>query len=194
MTYPAPPAAFLLSASGPPGSGTYAPRQWGVDTQGNIFVSAEGGSPGTFATHFQSLSAHLGSAFTSGSGTTATNVTGLAVAPGPGAWKVRGWFPYAGAGTVGSTQKFAFAFGGSAASSYVSWTNHAAAYSAPTMGSAVTTTFTTATITSTVYYLEFNATINVGAGGTLQLTVQSTTSGDEITIEAGASLEATQIE
>ena len=37
------------------------------------------------------------------------------------------------------------------------------------------------------------AALIVTAAGLLQLTVQSTTSGDEITIEGGAFLEATQV-
>ena len=133
--------------------------------------------------------------FTSGTGTAQQNVTGLAATLGVGTWKVRGWFPYVGAGTVGSTQKFAFTFGGTAAAgSYIAWVNKAAAYSAPVVSSTVTTAITTATITSTVYVMEVTATVVVTAAGALQLTVQSTTSGDEVLIEGGAFLEATQID
>jgi hypothetical protein len=139
-------------------------------------------------------SAALASSFTSGSGTAAQNVTGLSVPLGVGTWKVRGWLPYVGAGTVGSTQTFAFSFSGTAGSgTYVAWKNTAAAYEAPAVGSTVTTPFTTATITSTPYLLEFSGTVHVTAAGTLQLTVQSTVSGDEVTIEGGALLEATLV-
>jgi hypothetical protein len=142
-----------------------------------------------------STTAALATSFTSATGTAQQNVTGLAALLNVGTWKVRGWFPYVGAGTVGSTQKFAFTFSGTASGSagYVAWTNKAAAYAAPTVGAAVTTAVTTATITSTVYVMEVEATVVVSAAGTLQLTVQSTTSGDEITIEAGARLEVTQV-
>lgn len=136
----------------------------------------------------------LGAAFTSGTGTAQQPVTGLSAYLGVGTWKVRGWFPYAGAGTVGSTQTFAFTFGGAASASagYVAWQNQAAAYSPPVTGAAVTTPAATATITSTVYYMEVTATVVVTAAGVLQLTVQSATSGDEITVESGAFLETAQ--
>lgn len=147
-----------------------------------------------YGTQPQEFTAALATAFTSATGTAQQNVTGLAAYLSVGTWKVRGWFPYVGAGTVGSTQKFAFTFAGTAsASSYVTWVNQAAAYSAPVTGAAVTTAITTATITATPYYMEFTATLIVTAAGLLQLTVQSTTSGDEITIEGGAFLEATQV-
>jgi hypothetical protein len=141
------------------------------------------------------FTAVLGSSFTSGTGTAAQNVTGLAAYLGVGTWKVRGWFPYVGAGTVASTQTFAFTFSGTASGSagYVAWKNNAAAYAAPTAGAAVTTSFLTPTITTTVYVMEFTGTVVVSAAGTLQLTVKSTVSGDEVLIEAGAFLEATQV-
>jgi hypothetical protein len=149
-------------------------------------------SPYVLASSYEA--AALASSFTSGTGTSAQNVTGLSVPLGVGTWKVRAWLPYAGGGTVGSTQTFAFSFSGTAGSgTYAAWKNNAAAYAAPAAGSAVTTGFTTPTITSTVYVLEFSATVVVTEAGTLQLTVQSATSGDEVTVEGGALLEATLV-
>lgn len=138
--------------------------------------------------------ATLLTAFTSANSTSPQNVTGLSALLQIGTYKVRGWFPYVGAGTVGDTKTFAMAFGGTAATgTYISWFNHAAAYAAPTMSPTITTSFTTPTITSTVYYMEFTATVVVSAAGALQLTVTNNTAGaDEITIEAGAFLEVTQ--
>jgi hypothetical protein len=132
---------------------------------------------------------HLASAFVSGTGTAAQTVTGMAVTLPSGIFLIRGRFWYTGAGTVGSTQTFAFTFGGTTSDARITWQFKAAAYTAPVSGTALTTgSGASPTLTSTTYAIDVEAYAVVTAAGTLQLTVQSTVSGDEVSVLSGSYL------
>jgi hypothetical protein len=131
----------------------------------------------------------LPATFSSGAGTSAQNVTGMAAVLTPGTYLLKGRFWYTAHGTTGSTQTFAFTFGGTASSAQVTWQFKTAAYTAPVSGTTVTTSSgLSPTLTTTTYPLDFEARIAVSAAGTLQLTVTSTTGGDEVSVLAGSNL------
>jgi hypothetical protein len=135
----------------------------------------------------------LGTTFNSGTGTAAQNVTGMAVTLLPGSYLLRGRFWYTAAGTTGSTQTFGFTFGGTATSALVSWQFNTAAYTAPVSGTTLTTSSgLSPTLTTTTYPLDWEAHVVVSAAGTLQLTVTSTTSGDEVSVLAGSYINVQQ--
>lgn len=136
----------------------------------------------------------LGTTFTSGTGTAAQNVTGmnLALVTG-GTYKISGRFYFVGAGTVGSTQTFGFTYSGTTSAVEGAWQFKTAAYTAPVNVTALTASSgLSPTITSTIYPLDWEAYVVVTTGGTLQLTVTSTTSGDEVSVLAGSYLQYTR--
>lgn len=120
------------------------------------------------------------------------NVTGLAVALGAGTYIINLWAPYNGSGSVGSTSKWAFTFGGTATSAALVNSFQTSAYTAPTYTTTLTTTFTTPTLTSTTTLAIIQGLIVVSVAGTLQLTIGNTTAADGTTVQTGAYLE-TQI-
>jgi hypothetical protein len=128
--------------------------------------------------------------FTSATGTTAQTVTGMSAYLAAGTYRLTGWFPMAPAGVTGSTQVLAFTFGGTASSGWARWRVTGASTETVAAGSAVTTASALSpTMTSTGLVGEFGGQVTVSAAGTLQLTVKSTTSGDEVTVPAGAYLD-----
>jgi hypothetical protein len=130
--------------------------------------------------------------YTSANSGAVQNVTGMAVILQPGKYLLRGRFWYAGAGVIGSTQTFAWTFGGTATSALVSWQFNTAAYVAPVSGTTITTsTGASPTITATTYPLDFEAHVVVSVAGTLQLTNTNTTAADEVSIFAGSYLVVT---
>jgi len=129
----------------------------------------------------------LTSTFTSGTGTSAQNVTGMSCTLEPGAYTIAGFFPLHPAGVTGSTQTLAFTFGGTATAGDIRWTITGANSATTAAGNAITTSSgVSPTMTSTGLVGECAGHIVVSAAGTLQLTVQSTTSGDETTLPVGA--------
>jgi hypothetical protein len=129
----------------------------------------------------------LGTAFTSGAGTTAQTVTGMAVTLPVGKYSLAAWVPMTPAGVTGSTQTLAWTFGGTASSAAASWKITGPAGITSAVGTALTTSSgASPTMTATGLIGEFAGHAVVTAAGTLQLTVKSTTSGDECTIPAGA--------
>lgn len=120
------------------------------------------------------------------------NVTGLAVALGVGTYVINLWAPYNGSGSVGSTSKWAFTFGGTATTAALVNSFQTSAYTAPTYTTTLTTTFTTPTLTATTTLALIQGIIVVSVAGTLQLTIGNTTSADGTTVQTGAYLE-TQI-
>lgn len=132
----------------------------------------------------------LTTAFNSGTGTAAQNVTGLSAALGVGTYRVSAWVPMGPHGTTGSTQKLAFTFGGTASSGWAKWLITGPTTSSTAAGNAITTASPLSpTMTTTGLVGEFAGQVTVSAAGTLQLTVTSTTSGDEVTIPVGAFIE-----
>lgn len=132
----------------------------------------------------------LGSTFNSGTGIAAQNVTGMAVTLQPGKYLLRGRFWYTAHGTTGSNQTFAFTFGGTASSAQATWQFKTAAYTAPVSGTAITTgSGTSPTLTTTTYPVDFEGHVVVTAAGTLQLTVKSVVSNDEVSVIAGSYLQ-----
>lgn len=128
--------------------------------------------------------------FNSGTGTSAQNVTGLSAALAVGTYRVTAWVPMGPHGTTGSTQKLAFSFGGTASSGWARWLITGPTTSSTAAGNAITTASSASpTMTSTGLVGECLGQLTVSAAGTLQLTVTSTTSGDEVTIPLGAFIE-----
>jgi Pectate lyase superfamily protein len=137
----------------------------------------------------------LTTAFSSGTGTSAQNVTGMSAYLPAGTYRLRGWFPCQFHGTDAGTQTFGWTFGGTVSSAVIKWASvssgTAATYAtaAGTSNTALTTTSAAVTMSSTGLWMEFDALVTVSAAGTLQLQVASGTSGDEITVPAGAYLD-----
>jgi hypothetical protein len=132
----------------------------------------------------------LGTTFNSGTGTAAQPVTGMAVTLQPGKYLLRGRFWYTAHGTATSNQTFAFTFGGTASSAQATWQFKTAAYTAPVSGTTITTgSGTSPTLTTTTYPVDFEGHVVVTAAGTLQLTVKSGVSGDEVSVIAGSYLQ-----
>ena len=128
----------------------------------------------------------LSSPFTSGTGTSAQNVTGMSFVLPVGSWETRAFVPMSPHGATASTQKLAWTFNGVASAGAVQWliagtllTGGGGA--AITSASAVSATMTGAGLLGTSI-----GQVTVSTGGTLQLTVTSGTSGDECTIPVGA--------
>jgi hypothetical protein len=140
----------------------------------------------------QQLQVTLGSTFNSGTGTSAQNVTGMAVALPVGTCRLRARLWYTAHGTTGSTQTFAWTFGGTASSVQAAWQFKTSSYTAPAAGTSLTVSSgLSPVLTTTTYPLDFEAYAVVTAAGTLQLTVQSGTSGDEVSVLAGSCLDVT---
>lgn len=131
----------------------------------------------------------LASPFSSGTGVGVQTVTGMSAHLGAGTYILHGWFPYGPAGSTASTQTFAWTWGGTITTCTMTWVPLAAAYAPATPATTITTGWVSPTMTSTLYVLTFDAYVVVTGAGTLQLTVKSTTSGDEVIISAGAHLD-----
>jgi hypothetical protein len=149
---------------------------------GSVWQQAGGGSPTVQV---------LATTFPSGTGTAAQSVTGMAVNLQPGTYMLRARFWYTAHGTTGSTQTFAWTFGGTTSAVQGGWQFRTAAYTAPVSITALTTSSgLSPVLTTATYPLDFEALAIVTAAGTLQLTVTSTTSGDEVSVLDGSYLEA----
>lgn len=128
----------------------------------------------------------LGTPFSSGTGTSAQNVTGMSATVGAGTWEITAWVPMSPHGTTGGTQTLAWTFGGTTSAAAVSWTISGTSTTGAGGTSLTTASAASPTMTSAGMVGLFTGRVTVTASGTLQLTVKSGTSGDECTIPAGA--------
>jgi hypothetical protein len=135
----------------------------------------------------------LSSPFTSSTGTTAQTVTGMFGYVHAGTYRIEGWFPCVGAGGILSTQTLAWTFNGTASTAQVKWeaivSGETASFTSAVSGTALTTSSAALTMSTSGIFAEFDAYAVITTPGTLQLTVKSGTSGDEITIPAGSYLD-----
>jgi hypothetical protein len=133
----------------------------------------------------------LTSPFSSGTGTGAQNVTGMSAYLQTGTYRLRGWFPCQFETTDASTQTFGWTFGGTVTSAVIKWASVSSGTTATyktaagTSNTALTTVSPAITMSSTGLWMEFDALVTVSAG----LQVTSGSSGDEVTVPAGAYLD-----
>lgn len=136
----------------------------------------------------------MGTAFSSATGTLAQNVTGMAVTLAPGTYKVTAWAPMQPHGTTGSTQTLTWAFSGTASLVQARWAAYGSASVTVVTGNVFTTPIQTPTMTATGLVAEYAGHVTITVSGTLQLTVKSTVSGDEVTFPVGCYIDVAPLQ
>lgn len=126
--------------------------------------------------------------FSSSTGTGVQPVTGMSVPLPVALLKIRMWAPILPAGTTGSTQVLSWTFSGTASAALVTWKVSAASSFVFAQSASLTSSITSPAMTAAGFLAEWEAVANVTAAGTLQLTIASTTSGDEATFPVGCSI------
>jgi hypothetical protein len=134
---------------------------------------------------------NLTTAFTSASGTSPQNITGLSAYLQVGTYKLTGWLPLKQASGTTATVHLGATFGGTATSAEGKWLMSSGTTQSPQVVTAVTTSSANSpTLTASLQMLaEFSCQAVVSAAGTFQLQVTASATGNTVTFPAGCYLD-----